>query len=76
MEKLKEQKVNFNQTVFVRIITENITKDLSCNDPIAKLAISPSKSALKRGSLVNRRVGLEGRIVNVLRMIYHKFWVL
>ena len=76
MENLKEQKVVFNPIVFVRIITENVRKDLSYNDPVAKLAVSPTKSALKRGCLVNRRVGLEGRIVNVLRMIYHRFWVL
>ena len=76
MENLKEQKVVFNPIVFVRIITENVRKDLSYNDPVAKLAVSPTKSALKRGCLVNRRVGLEGRVVNVLRMIHHKFWVL
>jgi hypothetical protein len=34
MEKLKEPKVIFNPIVFVRIITENVRKDLSYNDPL------------------------------------------
>ena len=47
MENLKAQKVIFNSTVFVRIITENFRKDQSYNNPIAKLAVSPIRSALK-----------------------------
>jgi hypothetical protein len=55
MENIKEHKVIFNQNVFVRIITENTKQDLSYNDPIAKLAVYPTRSTLKNGVRQNNQ---------------------
>jgi hypothetical protein len=69
MEKLENNKVMFNPTVFVRIITENTRKDLSYNDPIAKLAVSPTRSALK----MNNEVKMKDHSSEVLNMIANNF---
>ena len=52
LEMAEIHRVMFNPIVFVRIITKNARRYQSYNDPIAKLAVTPARSILKRKYLV------------------------